>query len=150
MIKDVVSFIISGKKFVADFQKTPIILSAEEFIDVKLSNNESIPRKFKFENVDVEILDISSQLGVKNVELTKLSKILVGEIDNKLFGVLVDSVIEIINLNDDLTHQVKENQSQELLKKEVFVEISGERLRFLDIYDCERKNVSNFKRNTNV
>ena len=141
MIKDIISFIVSDYKFVSDFQKTPIILTASDYINFGEITNGNFPKKFLFDEVDVEILNISQFLGLNNVSFSPQTKILVGEIENRLFGILVDQVIEIINLNEDIGEQIECNKSSNIFGEDALIDIASEKCRFIDMDDFVKNNV---------
>jgi len=132
MIQDIISFSMSNNSYAVELQKAPIILSATDYLptNFQLQNSHYY---FKFSNIKVELINLAKILRDGNTNITESSKILVGEKGDELFGMLVDSVIEIVNLNGELDNNFFEelNESSNVIAGRV--EISGEKLKMIDI-----------------
>ena len=137
MIKDIISFVTANQKFAIDFQITPIILRASDYLSAKKSKSNSENEKIHFEGEIVDIIDLAWTLKLGKSSLIDTSRILVGEIDGKLVGLLVDKVLEIINLNGD------SNELNDSLNTDPFLEVSGEKLRLVDLKLLLKKSKSN-------
>ena len=137
MIKDIISFVTANQKFAIDFQITPIILRASDYLSAKKSKSNSENEKIHFEGEIVDIIDLAWTLKLGKSSLIDTSRILVGEIDGKLVGLLVDKVLEIINLNGD-SHELNDS-----LNTDPFLEVSGEKLRLVDLKLLLKKSKSN-------
>jgi purine-binding chemotaxis protein CheW len=137
MIKDIISFVTANQKFAIDFQKTPIILRAKEYLNQEKIKNIKEIEKVYFEGEVIDVVDLAHILKLGRSSLLESSRLLVGEIEGKMYGFLVDKVIEIINLNGETLEM---NNSMQI---EEFIEISGEKLRLIDL-KLILKN-SNFK-----
>ena len=137
MIKDIISFVTANQKFAIDFQITPIILRASDYLSAKKSKSNSENEKIHFEGEIVDIIDLAWTLKLGKSSLIDSSRILVGEIDGKLVGLLVDKVLEIINLNGD------SNELNDSLNTDPFLEVSGEKLRLVDLKLLLKKSKSN-------
>ena len=123
---------MSNNCYAVELQKAPIILSATDYLPTNFQLENS-KHYFKFSNLKVELINLAKVLRDGNAGITKTSKILVGEKGDKLFGMLVDSVIEIVNLNGELENNFFEELND---KPNVFagsVEISGEKLKMINI-----------------
>ena len=137
MIKDIISFVTANQKFAIDFQKTPIILRAKEYLNQEKIKNIKEIEKVYFEGEVIDVVDLAHILKLGRSSLLESSRLLVGEIEGKMYGFLVDKVIEIINLNGETLEMNNSMQFEE------FIEISGEKLRLIDL-KLILKN-SNFK-----
>lgn len=132
MIQDIISFSMSNNCYAVELQKAPIILSATDYLptNFQLENSKYY---FKFSNLKVELINLAKILRDGNNGITKTSKILVGEKGDQLFGMLVDSVIEIVNLNGELENNYFEESNNNHNVFAGCVEISGEKLKMIDI-----------------
>ncbi|MCP5063072.1 MAG: hypothetical protein GY936_11505 [Ignavibacteriae bacterium] len=132
MIQDIISFSISNNCYAVELQKAPIILSATDYLPTNflLENSNYY---FKFSNLKVELINLAKVLRDRNANITKSSKILVGEKGDELFGILVDSVIEIVNLNGDLENNFYEELNDHPNVFAGSIELSGEKLKMIDI-----------------
>lgn len=137
MIQDIISFSMSSNCYAVELQKAPIILSATDYLpsNFQLDNSNYY---FKFSNLNVELINLSKFLNHQSSNITKSSKILVGEKGDKLFGMLVDSVKEIVNLNGDLENNFYEEISNSSTYFTGCIEISGEKLKMIDIDEILR------------
>lgn len=97
MIKDIISFSLKNDYIYAiDLQKTPIIVSAVEFIKNYVSINDT-KYYFQFDEVFVEVVDLHGyRYPLSNI--TEQTKILIGRLGKNVYGLLVDRVNEIIAL----------------------------------------------------
>lgn len=138
MIYDIITFSISNRKFAVELQKVPIILSANEYLpdNFTLINNNYY---FKFSNYETEIINLANLLNLKNCGIGKTSKILVGQNGDNMFGLLVDEVKEIINLNDKTEANLFENESDSDKYFIGTLEVCNERLKIINIKEILKK-----------
>ena len=127
MIKDIISFVTADQKFAIDFQTTPIILRANDYIKSKKLENGIHIEKVHFEGEVIELIDLAHILNLGGSLLRDSSRLLVGEIDGKMYGLLVDKVIEIINLNGD------RYEFQNVVDADGHIEVLGEKLKVIDM-----------------
>ena len=131
MIKDIISFVVAGKKFAIDFQRTPIILTAKDYLTK--NGNGLVLSNFRFEEEIVEIIDLAGYLQIEELSITDSSKILVGEMESNMFGLVVDKVVEIVNLNGAGISLENNFDNSELELTSNSVEISGENLALINV-----------------
>jgi chemotaxis signal transduction protein len=127
MIKDIISFVTANQKFAIDFQTTPIILRANDYIKSKQLENLMQSEKVHFEGEVVELIDLGHILELGNSIIGESSRLLVGEIDGRMYGLLVDKVIEIINLNGD------RYEFQNVVDSDGQIDLLGKKLKVIDI-----------------
>lgn len=98
MIKDIISFSLKNDYIYAiDLQKTPIIVSAVEFIKNYVIFNDT-KYYFQFDEVFVEVVDLHGYIESFPSNITEQTKILIGRLGKNVYGLLVDRVNEIITL----------------------------------------------------
>jgi hypothetical protein len=98
MIKDIISFSLKNDYIYAiDLQKTPIIVSAVEFIKNYVIFNDT-KYYFQFDEVLVEVVDLHGYIESFPSDITEQTKILIGRLGKNVYGLLVDRVNEIITL----------------------------------------------------
>lgn len=141
MLKDIISVIIGEEKFIIDLQLTPIILNAVEYLSISNFNNLN-DKKIIFDEKYVELIDLSDFLDV-NLLLPDSSKILVGEIDSKFIGILVDKVVEIININDFSEYAVFEKITTPKPYIKDYLNISGELMGVIDVEEIISQKIIN-------
>ena len=129
MIKDIVSFNIAGNKFAIDFQKTPLILTASKYLP--FANNLNDIKFINFENHQVKMVYVHDYLHLPFEGISEDSKILVGELEEKMYGLIVDRVIEIITITNDFKILTIEN-GNEIISGEIVV--SNEKIPLVDTY----------------
>lgn len=88
---------------------------------------------FLFENVNVEIINISEYLKINSSKIFNSSKILVGEYKNRLYGFIVDRVVEIINLNGEYENLIVNSKKDFHHENVLFIEISGDKYQLFNI-----------------
>ncbi|MCB9210947.1 MAG: chemotaxis protein CheW [Ignavibacteriales bacterium] len=125
MIKDIIYFIIADQKFAIDFQSTPIILRTGDYISSAEINGASTS-KIEFEGEKIQIIDLGKILNLGNSSIVESSRLLVGDLNGKMFGLLVDKVVEIINLNGDAVEYINADFSENYIK------VSGNNLRLVE------------------
>lgn len=125
MIKDIIYFIIADQKFAIDFQSTPIILRTGDYIS-SAEINGATKREIEFEGEKIQIIDLGKILNLGNSSLFESSRLLVGDLNGEMFGLLVDKVIEIINLNGDAIEYENADYSENYIK------VSGNNLRLVE------------------
>jgi len=132
MIRDIISFTLSNKKFAVDLQKTPLILSASKYLQKDFRINHS-KHYFQFEDMKVEIINLHSYLNLKFTNLTVKTKILVGYENDYVFGLLVDEVNEVINLTTEYEKLslFNNNDGNNIISGEIMV--SDENLKIVEI-----------------
>jgi len=131
MIKDIISFVAADKKFAIDFQRTPIILSAKDYLTK--NGKGMILGNFRFEDENVEIIDLAGYLHIEELPISDSTKILVGEMESNMFGLVVDKVLEIINLTGFGVNFYDTLDNSELELACNNIEISGENLELINI-----------------
>ncbi|MCB9220140.1 MAG: chemotaxis protein CheW [Ignavibacteriales bacterium] len=125
MIKDIIYFIIADQKFAIDFQSTPIILRTGVYIS-SAEINGATKREIEFEGEKIQIIDLGKILNLGKSSLFESSRLLVGDLNGEMFGLLVDKVIEIINLNGDAIEYENADYSENYIK------VSGNNLRLVE------------------
>jgi len=134
MIKDIISFEIASQKFAVDFQKTPIILRAKDYLNPSHIGAGLSLDKIHFENEVIELIDLANILNFETLPLSDSSRILVGEIGGVMFGLLVDKVVEIINLS------IEFEDFENTISVKEYIDVSSEKLRVINVNDLLRKS----------
>lgn len=142
MIYDIITFSISNQKFAVELQKVPIILSAKEYLpnNFTLINNNYY---FKFSNYEIELINLASLLKFENCSVGDATKILVGQNGDEMFGLLVDEVKEIINLNGEAEANFFENNSNPDKYFLGILEVFNERLKIINVEEVLKKRFEN-------
>jgi chemotaxis signal transduction protein len=142
MIYDIITFSISNQKFAVELQKVPIILSAKEYLpnNFTLINNNYY---FKFSNYETELINLASLLKLKNCSVGDTTKILVGQNGDEMFGLLVDEVKEIINLNGEAEANFFENNNTPDKYFLGTLEVFNERLKIINVEEVLKKRFEN-------
>ena len=96
MIKDIISFCIKDIYLAVDLQTAPIILSASEYTNPNIKS--MLPSSIEYEGKEVSILNNSKSVELRINKITESTKILVGELGDKMFGLYVDEVLGIVNV----------------------------------------------------
>ena len=143
MILDVITFTIANKKFAADLQKVPIILSADQYLpyDFTLINPNYF---FYYNQYEIELLNLAKLLELDNCKVDEKTKILVGQNGNEMFGFLVDEVNEIINLNGEIEanlYEYQNNKSKYILGE---LNIFGEKLEIIKVEEILKNKIQEF------
>ena len=142
MIYDIITFAISKQKFAVELQKVPIILSAKKY----LPNNFTLINSnyyFKFSNYETELINLASLLNLDNCSVGDSTKILVGQNGEKMFGLLVDEVEEIINLNGEAEANFFENNNDHDKYFLGTLEVFDERLKIINVEEVLKKKFEN-------
>jgi len=105
MIKSITTFTLSDEIFAVDMQKVPIILKAEDYLPKDISLQQ-IKSKFKYDQIDVQLLNLYKILKLNPKKITNESRILVGENKGITFGFVVEKVNEIMNVNDNIKRTI--------------------------------------------
>ncbi len=143
MISDIITFSISNRKFAIELQKVPIILSAKEY----LPNNFTLINKtyyFKFSNYETELINLADLLNLDNCSVGDATKILVGQNGDEMFGLLVDKVEEIINLNGESEANFFENQNSQDKYILGTIEIFDEKLKIIKVEEILKNKIQEF------
>ncbi len=109
MIRDIISFSLADEKFAVDLISTPLILTASEYLPKYTKNH--FPQYIQFDNNQIEIIDLHHILNIKDIKILNTSKILVGEFYDKMYGLIVDKVIEIISIREDFNKIFTKNKN---------------------------------------
>ncbi len=143
MISDIITFSISNRKFAIELQKVPIILSAKEY----LPNNFTLINRtyyFKFSNYETELINLADLLNLDNCSVGDATKILVGQNGDEMFGLLVDKVEEIINLNGESEANFFENQNSQDKYILGTIEIFDEKLKIIKVEEILKNKIQEF------
>ncbi len=103
MIKNIITFKLSEQIFAVDMQSVPLILKAKDFLPKNFFFENDF-NAFKYGTTEVQLLNLYELLDIVPKEIEAESRILVGEENGYSYGIVVDQVIEIINLNGSSKH----------------------------------------------
>ncbi len=143
MISDIITFSISNQKYAVDLQKVPIILSANKY----LPNNFTLINDsyfFKFNSYETELINLANLLNLDNCSVGESTKILVGQNRDEMFGLLVDEVNEIINLNGEVEASYFENSNDSDKYISGILQVYGEKLRIINVEEILKKRFENY------
>ncbi len=132
MIKDIISFTLGNEKYAVDILKMPLILSASKYLPKKYTLDKN-GYFFQFEGKNVKIIDLHSFFSIDYNPISENSKILVGYFNNGIFGLLVNSVDKIINLNENVKKTNNFNTSVESNFIEQAINLSEETIIILNV-----------------
>ncbi len=140
MTKDIITFKLSGNMFAVDLQKVPLILKANQFLpeDSFLVYEYNV---FKYGNTEVFLINIYELLKLVPKEINESSRILVGELENSHFGIVVESVMNIINLNGNCRIIDYPNSSRKDSFYKEIIEIEDQQFILLDIEKIFKKEI---------
>ena len=143
MISDIITFSISNQKYAVDLQKVPIILSANKYLpnNFTLINNSYY---FKFSSYETELINLANLLNLNNCSVGEPTKILVGQNGDEMFGLLVDEVNEIINLNGEVEANYFENNNDSDKYISGNLEVFGEKLKIINVEEILKKRFENY------
>ena len=143
MISDIITFSISNQKYAVDLQKVPIILSANKY----LPNNFTLINDsyyFKFSSYETELINLANLLNLNNCSVGEPTKILVGQNGDEMFGLLVDEVNEIINLNGEVEANYFDNSDDSDKYISGSLEVFGEKLKIINVEEILKKRFENY------
>lgn len=143
MIKDIISFSLQNGNYAIELQRVPIILTASKYLSKDF--NPSFSQSFKFGNYDVEIIDLANLLNTEFSKVNEFTKILVGEQNEIMFGLVVDRVMEIVNLNGEHDRCFKEPNEGNSKLLQGYLDISDEQFKLLDVDQILHTRQTNFK-----
>ncbi len=109
MIEGIIVFLINGKEFAVDLQQVPAITKADKYF----SGNPFAKRINPFVNFDdkqIELIDIHSDLGYQFPVIDENSRIILFERGFDYFGIIVDKIKYILNIDQNSFRQ-DENHS---------------------------------------
>ena len=132
MIKSITTFTLSDEIFAVDMQKVPIILKAEDYLPKDISLQQ-IKSKFKYDQIDVQLLNLYKILKLNPKKITNESRILVGENKGITFGFVVEKVNEIMNVNDNIKRTIPFLENTTYSCCNVIIEIMDQKYLLIDI-----------------
>lgn len=107
-------FSYANSNFLVPLEQFHIILNPDEILE-KIGINENEIDDVYFGNKLINIIHLSKHLNSDLLKVTSSSRLLVGEFNGQLVGFWVDSIEEIINIEN------KKLNSIDLVTKELFI-----------------------------
>ena len=95
------SFILEGQDFVVDLLKVKEIVNVPEDIRALPGYAEYIRGIMDYRGKPLCIVDLKKRLGFDYTEIKKYYKVMIVDIDQGMFGLLVEEVPEVIYLSND-------------------------------------------------
>ncbi|GEM_PF-7088090 len=132
MIKNIITFKLSDQIFAVDMESVPLILKAKDFLPSNFFLEDDF-NAFKYGTSEVQLLNLYELLDLVPKEIVKESRILVGEKEGFSYGIIVDEVVEIINLNGNSKHIYTSAHGKGIPFCDNILEIEGNEYLLLDI-----------------
>lgn len=107
-------FCYANSNFLVPLEQFHIILNPDEILE-KIGTNENEIKDIYFGNKLINIIHLSKYLNSDSLKVSSSSRLLVGEFDGQLIGFWVDSINEIINIEN------KKLKSLDLVTKELLI-----------------------------
>ena len=120
-------FELVSKKYAIDFNKFSLILKPNEYMDGNLSNVLE-NAQFKFNRDQIKIIKLNN--GKTTKKITDDTRLLVGVFENNLYGIYVDHVHEITNV-DESNIRILNDKTASLPK--TFINSDGEDIEIIQL-----------------
>lgn len=115
MIEGIIVFLINNEEFAVDLQQVPVITKAGNFFTDNpfIKDDEPV---IEFDNKNIELVNINSELGLMNSELSTDSRIIIFERGMAYFGIIVDKIKFILNV-DHQSLPKKESRNSDFIRE---------------------------------
>jgi len=110
MIEGIIVFLINGEEYAIDLQQVPVITKADKYFRSNPFNNGRNP-SLNFDNKQIELIDIRSDLGYVSQDINENSRIILFERGFDYFGIIVDKIKYILNIDHKSFEQGDTNRS---------------------------------------
>ncbi len=106
----IVSFNLSNEEFAIKISHIQEIIKIKPFTEVPLTK-EYVKGVVHVRGVIIPVIDLGRKLGFKQNEITNYSRIIIINLSNRKIGLVVDSMNEVIRINDeDLKPKIFESE----------------------------------------
>lgn len=140
MLENFLVFNLAGYEYASKFVKVPIVLIAKKYLGfTQIEEVDGL--KLQFKGAEITVINLAKLLKNNLNKLTTDSRILVGQIDDKFFGFLVDDVQEILMANLD---EVKRNGEDDSMFISGRLNYENKSIRIIDVDKVIRESLPEY------